>query len=126
MEPPMLNDHNPEFNQLAPCPCCKGDTTFRGWDDGESPASALRERHHRKEIERPAFWCDHIYRVWDDSADEWVYVAEPYNLPDEAFPDLAFLRSEGWKVLVSARMARHLPGRTVAVLIRRGEFSTEI
>ncbi|MBB2499669.1 hypothetical protein [Amycolatopsis echigonensis] len=119
MKPSTVQDHDPEVGLIALCPCHTGDGEFRLWPENEGPGPLLAERHGKAEHARLAAWCDHTYRLTDSRTGEWIYVAEPYQLHEEAFEDFVFLGENGWRVEVTAWRARHSPGHTVAVLIRR-------
>jgi hypothetical protein len=60
---------------------------------------------------------DHTYRL--RTPEGTVYVAEPYELDEDAFADFVALDKAGWDVGVTAWEARHYPGHTIAVHIRK-------
>lgn len=114
--------HDPEAGVRAPCPCgaCgQSDTNgaAAGWHERKGPLPVLRVRHGRPAGHgwRPR-WMDHPYRL-RLSDDRWRYVAEPYELDEDALADLAYLADSGFDVSVTTWKARHYPGHTVAVAI---------
>ncbi len=62
---------------------------------------------------------DHAYRLRLEDG-RWRYVAEPYELTEEALADLAFLADSCYEIVICAWRARHYPGHTVAVEITPG------
>jgi len=116
---PHLEEHDPQVGLIAPCPCHTGTAPYRFWHDDKGPGPLLQARHGTADHNRPAPWCDHFYRLRDRRRGEWVYVAEPYQLHDDAFSDFVYLREHGWHVEVTSWRARHYPGHTVAVVIRK-------
>lgn len=115
-----LDEHDPQVGLTGPCPCHDEDSLhLKYWDTDKGPGPLLLTRHGHSDYGRPAEWCDHFYRLYDTNTSEMVYVAEPYQLYDEAFDDFVYLREQGWEVEVTAWRARHNPGHSIAVLIRR-------
>jgi hypothetical protein len=107
--------HGEPLPPPKPCPHC-WNRTARGWHQRKGPDPVLRDRHGLDRCQRLPDWVDHSYRLRLEDG-RWCYVAEPYLLYDEAIDDLAYLRGHGFDVTVNAEVARHLPGRTIAVLI---------
>lgn len=98
-----------------PCLCQgHGGGRVSGWP-GRSPlVRALAVRHPDVATSPQALsWVDHHWH------EDGLYVSEPYGLSAADFADLAWLAEQGWRVAVTARNARHYPGATVAVHIRR-------
>ena len=111
--------HDPDEGQYAPCPCgCSGTGpagTAWHWHVRKGPLPLLRSRHNLGRWGKPG-WLDHWYRLRLPDG-RWCYVAEPYQLNEDALEDLAFLAAHGFEVEVTAWQARHYPGHTVAVHI---------
>jgi hypothetical protein len=112
-----------ETRLVSGCPCGGCDKSHdpgevAGWHQHNGPGPLLRQRHHKSTLDRPAHWVDHHYRLRQPDR-TWTYVAEPYDLSDEAIADLGWLQSEhGYRISVAAHAARHYPGGTVAVILR--------
>jgi hypothetical protein len=114
----LLEQRVVQDQEHAPCPHCqqtgvKGEAS--GWHRRTGPAPLLRA-HHRLDPWQHPHWVDHPYRVRLPDG-RWCYVAEPYLLWYGAFEDFAFLIKNGFTVTISAELARHYPGHTIAVLI---------
>ncbi|MHB8459005.1 MAG: hypothetical protein ACYDB6_02950 [Candidatus Limnocylindrales bacterium] len=110
---------DPEAGVRPPCPCHETAPrgTAGGWHQRQGPAPLLRDLHGA-DASYGALprWVDHAYRV--RLADgRWAWYAEPYDLDEAAFADLALLAAHGFDVMVSAWRARHYPGHTTAVQI---------
>jgi hypothetical protein len=107
-----------------PCGCgCSREVTpgmERGWHQSKGPLPLLARRRGLSRGEYPS-WADHPYRVRTTEgflAKGWQYVAEPYGLSSYSLADLAWLAGEhGYKVEISAALARHFPSWTVAVIL---------
>ncbi len=115
--------HDPEEGSYAPCRCgCTGHGHAPRWHVRKGPLPLLQKRHGWNVDDNPDLihavprWVDHWWRERLDDG-RWRYVAEPYELNDDAFADLAHLVDNGFDVQVAAWRARHYPGHTVAVFI---------
>ena len=86
-----------------PCPHCDQWAATR-WHRTKGPEPVLRKRRGLDRWQALPCWVDHPYRVRLKDG-RWCYIAEPC------------LAESGFEVTVSAEVARHLPGRTIAVLI---------
>ncbi len=122
-DPRLIQD--PDADASAPCPCrgcpgSAGEGAAHGWHTRKGPAPLLHSLHGTEDTVdfggRPSRWVDHAYRLRLPDG-RWCYVAEPYELNDLAFADLAYLTEHGYDVTVTAWQARHCPSRTLAVHI---------
>jgi hypothetical protein len=93
--------------------------TRKDWPQHDGPRPLLFARHGIDATWATCGvrWADHAYQVLDRG--EWTWAAEPYSLFAADFADLEFLEGHGYCVDVSARLARHALGETVAVRITR-------
>lgn len=112
-----------ERRLTTPCPCHDRRAERPAWAKRRGPLPDLARRNgiDRELLDagwRPR-WVDHDYRLAadDDKPERWV--AEPYELGADALADLAHLDARGWRVIVTARQARHFPGQTLAVVIEQ-------
>lgn len=94
----------------------------RRWPLEHGPLALLLQRREYVDRRRRPRWVDHA-RVECESDGTIAYVAEPYELTEEAFADLALLEDFGYEVEVTASKAQHLPGQTLHVRITGGEPS---
>ncbi len=116
----VMETQPPDIPRTRVCPCSgcgRADTadTVARWHARTGPAPLLRARHRLDSGALPR-WVDHPYRLRLPDG-RWRYVAEPYELSEDALCDLAFLAGRGFRVAVTAWRARHYPGHTVAVEI---------
>lgn len=110
---------DPELGNHPPCPCHSSPPppgTDKGWHERTGPAPLLLRRHGLTKGTRPARWVDHAYRLRLEDG-RWRYVAEPYELTEEALADLAFLAENSYDIRILSWAARHYPGHTVAIEI---------
>ena len=100
------------------CPCHGTPVpgTAHGWHQRVGPAPVLAIRHGVVDRGLLPGWVDHAYRLRLPDG-QWCYVAEPYDLGEDALADLAYLTTAGFDVSVTAWEVRHYPGHTVAVRI---------
>lgn len=115
--PAELTD--PEQGMNPPCPCHtypRPSGTDKGWHERKGPAPLLRKRSGLPRGIRLAQWMDHTYRLRLEDG-RWCYVAEPYEVTEEALADLLFLAENGYDIRILSWAARHYPGHTVAIQI---------
>lgn len=102
---------------MSRCPCHGTPVpgTARGWHQRLGPAPVFAARHELEPSVLPGR-ADHPYllRLPDG---RWCYIAEPYELGDDALADLVHLATAGFDISITAWQARHNPGHTVAVHI---------
>lgn len=107
------------MSENLPCPCHQkaGPLSAPGWHAKKGPLPILQHANGQESGNgwRPR-WVDHPYRLRMESG-AWIYVAEPYDLDTDAFDDIGLLTSEGWEAEARLDVARHYPGRTIAVLL---------
>jgi len=114
--------HDPEEDQYAPCPHCRynvGVGVASDWHQRKGPGPLLATRHSEDWRSWRPRWVDHSWR-YRRQDNRWTYVAEPYDLDEDALEDLAYLIERGYSVEVTAWKARHYPGHTLAVEITKG------
>lgn len=111
-------DADPEEDR-GPCGC-HGSRSKRPWpQERRGPMPVLRRHHQVGPYQLWRRWVDHHYVERVDGVTR--YIAEPYEIGDEAFEDFAVLRDAGFDILISASAARHYPGHTIAVVITEPE-----
>lgn len=112
----------------ATCPCTSTATeggVRRLWHLTKGPYPLLAELAgldpsvYRRAFMHPARWVDHPYMLRGRGG-SWTYVAEPYSLSGADWLSLQALDRAGYQVVISAEYARHVPGRTLAVVITHG------
>lgn len=109
--------HDPNAGLYARCPCHQpGADGERGWHQRKGPLPILAALHGQDARWWHPRWADHPYRVRLPDR-SWAWVAEPYSLNPDAFPDLAHLEQFGFSVAITSWRARHYPGHTLAITI---------
>lgn len=79
-------------------------------------------RYKDWDVELTGGWLDHPYRLVNATTKQTRFIAEPYGLDTEDIVRLGKIAERGWEVTISATLALHFPGETVAVILtRRGD-----